>query len=124
MKMNLIVLLLLVLIGIIVGGLSGMLGIGGGIFMIPAMVLMLGFTQHQAVGTSLAVMLPPIGFFAAYNYYKAGHVNLTYALVLAVAFMLGSYLTSKIALQIPTETLKKFFAVALILVGIKMLFSK
>jgi len=124
MKMNLIVLLLLVVIGIIVGGLSGMLGIGGGIFMIPAMVLMLGFNQHQAVGTSLAVMLPPIGFFAAYNYYKAGHVNLTYALVLAVAFMLGSYLTSKIALQIPTETLKKFFAVVLILVGIKMLFPK
>jgi uncharacterized protein len=124
MKMNLLVILLLVIIGMIVGGLSGMLGIGGGIFMIPAMVLLLGFTQHQAVGTSLAVMLPPIGFFAAYNYYKAGHVNLTYALILAVAFMLGSYLTSKIALDIPEQGLKKFFAVVLILVGIKMLFTK
>jgi len=122
--MSFFVLLMLVIIGIIVGGLSGMLGIGGGIFMIPAMVYILGFSQHQAVGTSLAVMLPPIGIFAAYNYYKSGHVNLTYALILAVAFMLGSYLTSKIALQIPEQSLKKFFAVVLILVGIKMLFTK
>ncbi len=122
--MSLLTLILLVIIGVIVGGLSGMLGIGGGIFMIPAMVYILGFSQHQAVGTSLAVMLPPIGFFAAYNYYKGGHVNLTYALILAVAFMLGSYLTSKIALQVPEQGLKRFFAVVLILVGIKMLFSK
>lgn len=122
--MSFFVLLMLVIIGIIVGGLSGMLGIGGGIFMIPAMVYILGFSQHQAVGTSLAVMLPPIGIFAAYNYYKSGHVNLTYALILAVTFMIGSYLTSKIALQIPEQSLKKFFAVVLILVGIKMLFTK
>lgn len=122
--MSFFVLIMLVIIGIIVGGLSGMLGIGGGIFMIPAMVYILGFSQHQAVGTSLAVMLPPIGIFAAYNYYKSGHVNLTYALILAVTFMIGSYLTSKIALQIPEQSLKKFFAVVLILVGIKMLFTK
>jgi uncharacterized protein len=116
--------LMLLLIGLIAGLLGGLLGLGGGIIMIPAMVLLLGFSQHEAIGTSLAVMLPPIGMFAAYNYYKAGDVNLMYALIIAVAFMAGSWLSSKFALSIPENILKKIFSILLVLVAAKMFFSK
>lgn len=116
--------LILILIGLAAGLLGGLLGLGGGIILIPAMVYLLGFSQHQAIGTSLAVMLPPIGMFAAYNYYKAGYVNMKYALIIAAAFMAGSYLSSKFALQIPENILKKFFSILLVIVAIKMFFSK
>jgi uncharacterized membrane protein YfcA len=116
--------LMLLLIGLVAGILGGLLGLGGGIIMIPAMVLLLGFSQHQAIGTSLAVMLPPIGMFAAYNYYKAGDVNLLYALIIAVAFMAGSWVSSKFALSIPENILKKIFSILLVLVAVKMFFSK
>ncbi len=116
--------LMLLLIGLVAGILGGLLGLGGGIIMIPAMVFLLGFSQHQAIGTSLAVMLPPIGMFAAYNYYKAGNVNLLYALIIAVAFMAGSWLSSKFAVSIPESTLKKIFSILLVLVAVKMFFSK
>lgn len=116
--------LMLVLIGLVAGILGGFLGLGGGIIMIPAMVFIMGFSQHQAIGTSLAVMLPPIGMFAAYNYYKAGNVNLKYALIIAVAFMAGSWFSSKFALSIPDSTLRKIFSILLVLVAVKMFFSK
>ena len=116
--------LMLLLIGLVAGILGGLLGLGGGIIMIPAMVFLLGFSQHQAIGTSLAVMLPPIGMFAAYNYYKAGDVNLLYALIIAVAFMAGSWFSSKFALSIPDSTLRKIFSILLVLVAVKMFFSK
>lgn len=117
-------LLVLILIGIFTGFMAGMLGIGGAIIMIPALVFLLGMTQQTAQGTSLAVMLPPIGILAAYNYYKAGEVNLKFALILAAAFLIGSYFGSKLALQVPQHLLKKIFGVLLLLVAIKMLFSK
>jgi uncharacterized protein len=122
--MNTYSLLILVVIGLITGALGGMMGIGGALILIPSLVYFLGFDQHEAIGTSLAVMLPPIGLFAAYNYYKAGQVNLKYALILAVAFMVGSYFTSKIALKIPENMMRKVFSVFLILIAIKMFFSK
>jgi uncharacterized membrane protein YfcA len=103
---------------------AGMLGIGGAIIMIPAMVFLLGFSQQMAQGTSLAVMLPPIGIFAAYNYWKAGHVNIEFALILAAAFIIGSYFGSRFALNLPQTVLKKIFGVLLLLVAAKMLFSK
>ncbi len=115
---------LLVAIGLIAGALGGILGIGGGIIMIPALIYVLGMSQHQAVGISLAVMLPPIGLFAAYNFYKTGNINLKYALVIAAAFMIGSYFSSKMAVNLPTKTISKFFSVFLIIVAIKMFFTK
>lgn len=124
MKMTTSVLLSLIIIGIITGVAAGMLGIGGAIIMVPALVFILGLSQHQAQGTSLAVMLPPIGIIAAYNYYKAGEVNLKFALILAAAFIIGSYFGSKLALNIPQHILKKIFALLLLLVSLKMLFSK
>lgn len=124
MKMSTSVLLILVVIGIITGFMAGMLGIGGAIIMIPALVFLLGLTQQTAQGTSLAVMLPPIGVIAAYNYYKAGQVNIKFALILAAAFIIGSYFGSKLAINIPQTVLKKIFGVLLLLVAARMLFSK
>jgi len=124
MKMSTSVLLLLIVIGIITGFMAGMLGIGGAIIMIPALVFFLGLTQQMAQGTSLAVMLPPIGIIAAYNYYQAGQVNLKFALILAATFLIGSYFGSKLAINIPQAVLKKIFGVLLLLVAAKMLFSK
>jgi uncharacterized protein len=117
-------LIMLILIGLVAGILGGLLGLGGGIIIIPALVFLLGFSQHQSIGTSLAVMLPPIGVFAAYNYYNAGYVNLKYALIVAVAFMAGSWLSSKFALSLPENTLRKIFSVLLLFMAIKMFFSK
>ena len=124
MKMSTSVLLLLIVIGIITGFMAGMLGIGGAIIMIPALVLFFGLTQQTAQGTSLAVMLPPIGIIAAYNYYKAGQVNIKFALILAVTFIIGSYFGSKLALNISQPVLKKIFGLLLLLVAVKMFFSK
>lgn len=124
MKMSTSVLLILIVIGIITGFMAGMLGIGGAIIMIPALVLLMGLSQQTAQGTSLAVMLPPIGIIAAYNYYKAGQVNIKFALILAAAFIIGSYFGSKIALNIPQPVLKKIFGILLLIVAAKMLFAK
>jgi uncharacterized membrane protein YfcA len=84
----------------------------------------MGLSQTTAQGTSLAVMLPPIGIFAAYNYWKAGEVNLKFALILAVTFIVGSYFGSKWALNLPQALIKKIFGILLLLVAAKMLFSK
>jgi uncharacterized protein len=124
MKMSTSILLILIAIGIVTGIMAGMLGIGGAIIMIPALGLLLGLSQQTAQGTSLAVMLPPVGIIAAFNYYKAGHVNIKFALILAIAFIIGSYFGSKIALNLPQATLKKIFGILLLLVAAKMLFSK
>lgn len=117
-------LLLLIGIGIVTGVMAGMLGIGGAIIMIPALVFLMGFSQQTAQGTSLAVMLPPVGIIAAYNYYKAGHVNMKFALILAAAFLFGSYFGSKLALDLPQPLLKKIFGILLLLVAARMLLSK
>jgi uncharacterized membrane protein YfcA len=117
-------LLILIVIGIVTGVMAGMLGIGGAIIMIPALVFFLGISQHTAQGTSLAVMLPPVGIIAAYNYYKAGQVNIRFAIILAVFFLVGSYFGSKLALNLPQATIKKVFGILLLLVAAKMLFSK
>lgn len=122
--MSTTMLLILIVIGIITGFMAGMLGIGGAIIMIPALVFFMGISQQTAQGTSLAVMLPPIGIIAAYNYYKAGQVNIKFAIILAVAFLLGSYFGSKLALNLPQPLLKKIFGVLLLLVAAKMLLSK
>jgi len=122
--MSISMLLLLLGIGIITGVMAGMLGIGGAIIMIPALVYFMGFSQQMAQGTSLAVMLPPIGILATYNYYKAGHVDIKFALILAFAFLIGSYFGSKYALTLPQATLRKIFGILLLLVAAKMLFTK
>lgn len=116
--------LILVAIGLMTGVFGGIFGVGGGVVLIPALIFFLGMDQHTAQGTSMAVLLPPIGLFAAYNYYKAGQVNIWYALIIAAAFMIGGYFGSKIALNLPENIMKKVFGIFLILVAIKLIFSK
>jgi hypothetical protein len=116
--------LILIVLGVITGFLAGMLGIGGGLIVIPALVMIMGMSQQSAQGTSLAMMLPPIGIIAVINYYKAGHVDIRVAIILAVMFLLGSYFGSKMAVKIPQDLLKKIFGVFLMAVAIKMLFWK
>jgi len=115
---------ILVLIGVAAGILSGFVGIGGGLLMVPALVYFMGMSQHGAQGTSLAVMLPPIGVLAAYNYYKAGELNWKYALVIAVFFVIGGYFGSKFALRIDARMLKKIFGIGLLFVALRMIFGK
>lgn len=123
-NMTLSTILLLLLIGLVAGVFSGMIGLGGGLIIIPALLWLLHMNQHEAQGTSMALMLPPIGLLAVINYYKAGALNLKYAAIIAAAFFIGGYFGSKWALSIPETVLRKVFAVTLILVAIKMLWSK
>jgi uncharacterized membrane protein YfcA len=123
-KMTASTVLIIVVLGLITGFMAGMLGIGGGIIVIPALVMIMGFTQQSAQGTSLAMMIPPVGIFAVMNYYKAGHVDLKVAAILACVFVIGSIFGSKLAVKIPQDVLKKVFGIFLILVAFKMLFGK
>lgn len=116
--------LILIIIGLFAGSFSGLVGIGGGIIIIPMLIYFLGFTQHQAQGTSLAIMLPPIGLMAVYQYYKAGNVNFTYAMIIASAFFIGGYFGAKYAIRMPQDLLKKIFGVFLLLVALKTIFGK
>ncbi len=122
--MSVSMLIIVIIIGIITGITAGMLGVGGAIIMVPALIFFLGFSQHMAQGTSLAVMLPPIGIVAAYNYWKAGHVDLRIALILALTFIIGSYFGSRFAINIPQHLLKKIFGLVLLMVALRMLIWK
>jgi uncharacterized membrane protein YfcA len=105
-------------IGAFTGAVSGMFGIGGGVFVIPAMVYLFGFPQKMATGTSLAMLLPPIGFAAVLHYYKAGFVNVPAAILLVAGFVVGSYLSAGHAVQLPDLLLKRAFGGLLIVMGI------
>ncbi len=110
-------------IGLIAGILSGLIGVGGGIIMVP-MLLFLGFSQQQAQGTSLAALLPPVTLLAVINYNKAGFVDWRYAIIISLVFVIGGYFGSKIAVNIDQKILKRLFGVILLLIGSKMIFSK
>ena len=122
--MTLTQLIILVIIGLLSGLLSGIFGIGGAIIVIPALVFIIGLSQHEAQGTSLAFMLPPVGILAAWNYYKEGYVNWKLALVLSLTFFVGAYLGSRFSVNISDRTLRRMFGILLMAVAIKMIFSK
>ncbi|MBF0522192.1 MAG: sulfite exporter TauE/SafE family protein [Candidatus Omnitrophica bacterium] len=115
---------LYVMIGLVSGFLGGMLGLGGGAIMIPAMILMFGLTQHQAQGTSLAAMLPPVMILAVLRYYHAGNVKIQMACYIALGFVLGGFIGAIFAENIPDLQLKKIFGLFLVFVGIKIAFFK
>lgn len=121
--MSMTSILLLVMIGLVAGGLGGMIGLGGGIILIPALILIMKLDQQTAQGTSIAVMLPPIGLLAVYNYYKAGYVNTKYAMIIAAAFMIGGYFGSLLALRLSPDLMRKIFSVLLAAIAVKMFFS-
>lgn len=115
---------ILICIGLVAGLLSGFVGIGGGLVIVPALVYFLGMPQHTAQGTSLVMMLPPIGILACYNYYQSGNLNWKYGLALAVIFVVGAYFGSKMSLKLPAHVVKKVFGVIMLLASLKMIFSK
>lgn len=121
-SMNEIIILLA--IGLIAGILSGLVGIGGGIVIVPALIYFLGFTQHQAQGTVLFMFLLPIGILGVMNYYKNSYVDWRVALIMASTFVVGSFLGSKIAISLDKNMVQKVFGIIILIIAIKMIFSK
>lgn len=113
-----------VVLGLAAGTLGGLIGIGGGIIMIPAMVYFFAMSQHTAQGTSLAVMLPPVGLLAVLEYYRRGSADLHVAAFICIGFFIGGYFGARIANSISTYALQKVFAVALLLISVRMLLKK
>jgi uncharacterized membrane protein YfcA len=111
-------------LGLLIGALSGLVGIGGGILLIPALVLFFGLTQHQAVGTTLAVMVPPVTLAAAIEYYRRGYVDLKITLVLTLGVFLGSWATARFAHQVPEVWLKRLFGAVLLFVAFRFLSAR
>ena len=124
MKMTVTLVLTLVIIGLLAGFLSGLIGVGGGIIMVPMFLIFLGFTQHQAQGLSLAVLLPPVTFMAVYNYHQAGAIDWRFALIVSAVFIIGGFIGSKVALSIDQQTLKKVFGGILLLIAAKLILGK
>ena len=120
--MNTVIILLA--LGLVAGFLSGLIGIGGGIVIVPVLVYLLAMDQKTAQGTTLFMFMLPIGILGVYNYYKAGHVDFKSAAIVAATFIVGSYFGSKTAIAIDTKVVKQIFAVAIILIGIKMLWNR
>ena len=116
-------LIILILIGLFGGIMSGFVGIGGGVIIVPALIYVIGFPQHMAQCTSLFLMLPPIGILAFMNYYKAGQVNLVYGVVIAVAFILGGYFGSKLSLKLSPAIVKSIFGLVMAYVAFRMIYS-
>ncbi len=110
------------IIGLLAGLLSGVLGLGGAIVIIPALVMLLGYSQQMAQGTALMMMVLPVGALAAFQYYQKGFVDVKAALIMAVLFFVGGYFGAKVATEIPHALLKKTFAIMLIAIAVKMWF--
>jgi uncharacterized membrane protein YfcA len=121
-KITMEIFLYLLIIGLVAGFMGGLVGIGGGVIIVPALVMILGMSQHQAQGTSLMMILFPVGILGVLNYYKQGHVDIKYAGLLAVGFFIGSFLGSKYSLSLPQLTVKRIFAIVMMLLALKILF--
>ena len=119
--MSIETILLLIIVGLAAGVLSGMVGVGGGIIVVPALVIFLGFSQHQAQGTSLGLLLLPVGILAVMNYYNKGYIDIKVVAIMSIAFILGGWLGSKLSLSLPQDTVKKIFAIVLFYTAFRML---
>jgi len=115
---------LYLILGLVAGTFSGLIGIGGAIIIIPALVLLFGLSQHMAQGTTLALMVPPIGLLAAWTYYKAGFVDLKIAGLICLGFFVGGLVGAKFATEIPDDILRKIFGAVLFAASLKMIFFK
>lgn len=113
--------ILLIFIGLAAGLLAGFVGVGGGIIIVPALIYLAGLTPLMAQGTSLALMLPPIGILAFMEYYKAGNVNVTYGIIIAVTFVVGGYFGAKFAQKVDENLIKFVFGVLMLIVAVKMM---
>ncbi|MFY9551445.1 MAG: sulfite exporter TauE/SafE family protein [Thermoanaerobaculia bacterium] len=114
----------LVLVGVLAGVFAGMFGIGGGLIIVPALVLIYGMKQHAAVGTSLGALLLPVGAMGAWVYWRNGNLNIQYSALLAVGLLFGAFLGAKLVEPVSDLTLRRMFGAFLLLVSIKMLWGK
>ncbi len=112
---------ILIIIGLMAGVLSGLIGVGGGIIIVPCLIFFLGFSQHEAQGTSLGLLLLPVGILAVMNYYNKGYIDIKVVLIMSLAFVVGGFLGSKLSLVISEMALKRIFAVILFYTAFKML---
>ena len=117
-------LIFLLLVGLYAGFLSGMVGIGGGILIVPVLVYFFGFSQHKAQGTTLFLFVLPVGILGAYNYYKSGNIDIKTALVICATFVFGSYFGSKLTLSLDQLTVKRIFGIFILLISLKMIWGK
>ena len=115
---------LFLILGLFVGIISGVVGIGGGVLLTPALVFLFGFTQHSAQGTTIALLVPPIGLLAAWTYYQEGDVNLKVAALICLGFFVGGLLGAKLAVNLPDLWLRRIFGFTMLALGIKMILSK
>ncbi len=115
---------LCLVVGLAAGALSGLLGIGGGIIIVPALVFLFGLSQHQAQGTTLALMVPPIGLLAAWTYYKAGNVDLKIAGFICLGFFVGGLLGAIYADSLSGTLLRKIFGLVFLIIALKMILTK
>ena len=116
--------LLYILLGILAGFMSGLIGIGGGVIIVPALVFLFGLSQHNAQGTTLALLVPPIGLLGAWTYYQQGFVNIKIAACICLGFLLGSVLGAKLAINISNAVLEKVFGGAMLVIAIKMILGR
>ena len=119
--MSVYLVIILILIGLSSGMLSGLVGVGGGIIIVPALVFLLGFSQHEAQGTSLGLLLLPVGILAVLNYYKQGYIDIRVIAIMSIAFVVGGWLGSKLSLVLSEVLIKRIFAVILFYAAFKML---
>jgi uncharacterized membrane protein YfcA len=115
---------LALLVGVIVGVVSGIVGIGGGVLFIPALIWLFAMDQHKAQGTSLGALLAPVGIFAFLEYYRNGNADLKIALLLAAGFLAGGYFGAVVAQHVPELWLRRIFAIMLVVIGARMFFSR
>ena len=113
-----------IILGVLTGILSGLIGLGGGFLIVPALVFLFGMSQHQAQGTTLAMLVPPIGILAAWTYYQKGFVDIRVAAFIAAGFFIGSAIGARYAVGLSSETLGRVFGVALVVIGLKMIIGK
>ena len=116
--------ILYILLGLAAGVTSGFIGIGGGVIIIPLLVFLFGFTQQQAQGTTLALMVPPIGLLAAWIYYKQGYVNVEAAAYICVGFFVGGLIGARFATSFSNLVLERVFGAVLLLIALKMIIGK
>ena len=116
--------LLFIALGLAAGTLSGLFGIGGGTILIPGLVFLAGLSQHEAQGTILAAMIPPIGLLAAIKYYQSGNVKVGVAALIALGFLVGGYAGAWLVQYIPDPALKKLFGIFLLVISLRMIFFK
>lgn len=114
----------LALLGVVAGVASGVVGIGGGIILVPALVLKFGLSQHQAQGTTLALLVPPIGLLAAWSYWKQGYVDMRIAVLICAGFFVGSFLGAKLSIGLSDHFLQRVFGITLLLIALKMIFTR